>query len=610
MTNRLRIALVIVSLLTAPICGHAQYQLLNPGFESWEGTATNSRPSHWSSFPQADGSWAWAASTAQHYHRNGGRPGSSGSSYLTIYSRSVLGVVANGNMTTGQIHAGSTSASSSSNYNYTHRGSAYSHAFSGTPDSMYVWVSYYASSASSQGSVRAYLHGDSDFRDPNDCTTTSLYRGKAVAQFSRTTTSASTPTWVQQRVPFVYDGTSSVNYVLMSMTTNTTAGGGSANDSLSVDDIEFIYSAWLDSLYVNNVAVANFQRDIFNYTDTLADVAALQAATVSYVTQASDAMATVDILEPDGLTRQFVLQVLAEDSVTSRTYTVTLTCPEPLCDTVSNLAVNVEGTSALVTWTSGTNNQLWEVEYGRRGFAQGQGQSSMSEVPNILLGDLEYNSEYELYIRAYCGESSYSDWSEAVVFVTGEEPDTVCLGVDSVVVSEVGFTHCALVIYSPYLDEDGQNTDSMMFQVVLMHNTDTVADTITSQNVVSFSNLQEGTAYVVYARTLCDSVHQSGWTLATFTTDADTTGIAEVRTSFPAFMLYPNPAQGEVTCSMQVGARSSGVLIIFDDMGRKMLEQRIADSQRIDISGLPKGLYTAVVQSDEGVAVQRLSIVR
>ena len=609
MIKRFRIALVVV-LLLVPVLGRAQYQLLNPGFESWEGTTANARPSYWSSFPQADGSWAWAASTAQHYHRNGGRPGTSGSSYLTIYSRSVLGVVANGNMTTGQIHAGSTSASSSSNYNYTHRGSAYSHAFSGTPDSMYVWVSYYASSASSQGSVRAYLHGDGDFRDPNDCTTTSLYRGKAVAQFSRTTTSASTPTWVQQRVPFVYDGTSSVNYVLMSMTTNTTAGGGSANDSLSVDDIEFIYSAWLDSLYVNNVAVANFQRDIFNYTDTLADVAALQAATVSYVTQASDAMATVDILEPDGLTRQFVLQVLAEDSVTSRTYTVTLTCPEPVCDTVSDLAVNVEGTSALVTWTSGTNNQQWEVEYGLRGFAQGQGQSSMSEVPNILLGDLEYNSEYELYIRAYCGESSYSDWSEAVVFVTGEEPDTVCLGVDSVVVSEVGFTHCALVIYSPYLDEDGQNTDSMMFQVVLMHNTDTVADTITSQNVVSFSNLQEGTAYVVYARTLCDSVHQSGWTLATFTTDADTTGIVEIRTSLPAFMLYPNPASEQIQCTLQETI-SAGVLIIFDAMGCQVLSQPLtAASQNIDIRTLPQGLYTVVVRTDAGSSVQRLSVVR
>lgn len=608
MIKRFRIALVVV-LLLVPFLGRAQYQLLNPGFESWEGTSVNSRPSQWSSFPQADGSWAWAASTAQHYHRNGGRPGTSGSSYLTIYSRSVLGIVANGNMTTGQIHAGSTSASSSSNYNYTHRGSAYCHTFSGTPDSMYVWVSYYAANASSQGSVRAYLHGDSDFRDPNDCTTANLYCGKAVSQFSRTTTSASTPTWVQQRVPFVYDGTSSVNYVLMSMTTNTTAGGGSANDSLSVDDIEFIYSAWLDSLYVNDVAIADFQRDSFNYAYSLPDVAALQSATVSYVAQASDAITAVDVLEPNGQTRQFVLYVLAEDSVTSRTYTVTLTCPEPVCDTVSNLAVNVEGASALVTWASGMNNQQWEVEYGIRGFALGQGQSYVSNVPSILLDNLEYDSEYELYVRAYCGDSSYSDWSEAVAFATGEEPDTVCLGVDSVVVSEVGFTHCTLVIHSPYIDGEGQNADSVTFQVLLIHNADTVADTIVSQTDITFDNLQEGTVYVVYARTLCDSVHHSGWTLSTFTTDADTIGVEYIEANKSSFTLYPNPAREQVQCTLQE-TTSTGVLIIFDNVGRKMLEQRVAGSQRIDISALPEGLYNVIVRSGKGVAVQRLSIVR
>ena len=328
MTHRFFPAIAAFILLSISTSSYAQYQLFNPGFELWEGSSATSQPSHWSSFPQADGTWAWAANTAQHYHSNGGRPGTSGSAYLTIYSRSLLGVVANGNMTTGQIHAGSTSASSSSNYNYTHRGSDYCHAFSGTPDSMYVWVSYYAASASSEGSVRAYLHGDSDFRDPNDCSTADLYRGKAVAQFSRTTTSATSPTWVQQRVPFVYDGTSSVNYVLMSMTTNTTAGGGSANDSLSVDDIEFIYSAWLDSLFVNGNPVANFQRDNFSYDCELPDLDALQSATVSYATQAPDATVTVDTYDPDGLTRQFVLHVLAEDTLTSRTYTVTLTCPQ------------------------------------------------------------------------------------------------------------------------------------------------------------------------------------------------------------------------------------------------------------------------------------------
>lgn len=329
MTHRIIPVAILLTFLLAHTSTQAQYQLLNPGFESWEGTSATACPSHWSSFPQADGSWAWAASTAQHYHRNGGRPGSTGNSYLTIYSRSVLGVVANGNMTTGQIHAGSTSAASASNYNYTHRGSSYCHPFSGTPDSMYVWVSYYAASASSMGSVRAYLHGDSDFRDPNDCSDPTLYSGMAEAQFSRTTSSSTTPTWVQQRVPFTYDGTSSVNYILMSMTTNTTPGGGSAKDSLSVDDIEFIYSAWLDNLSINGTPIEGFQRDNLTYTLSLPDEASLSAATLSYVTQAADATVTIDTLTPDTFTRQFILHILAEDSLTSRTYTLTLTCPTP-----------------------------------------------------------------------------------------------------------------------------------------------------------------------------------------------------------------------------------------------------------------------------------------
>ncbi|MBQ9865033.1 MAG: T9SS type A sorting domain-containing protein [Bacteroidales bacterium] len=610
MTKKLLTVLPLAAMLSASVATMAQYQLSNPGFESWEGTSATSRPSHWSSFPQADGSWAWAASTAQHYHRYGGRPGTAGSSYLTIYSRSVLGIVANGNMTTGQIHVGSTSATNASNYNYTHRGGSYCHTFSGTPDSMYVWVSYYAASASSQGSIRAYLHGNSDFRDPNDCTTPSLYRGRAVAEFGRTTSSTSVPTWVRQQVPFEYNGTSTVNYVLMSMTTNTTPGGGSANDSLSVDDIEFVYSAWLDNITLNGDAIDGFQRDVFDYVVSLDAPADLHSAVLAFTPQANDATVTVDTLTPNVTTLQYVLNVLAEDSLTSRTYTVTLTCPLPTCDTVENIAVNVQGTSALVTWTSGSNNQQWEVEYGSRGFVRGQGQTAVCDYANLLLDNLDYNSDYELCVRAYCGDSAYSDWSCAVAFTTGEEPDTVCRGVDSLVISEVGFTQCTLVIYSPYLDENGQNIDSVLFQVLLMLGDDIVADTIMSQTVIMVDHLQEGTNYVVYARTLCDSAHQSGWTLTTFATDADTVGIEAVGADKVPITIYPNPAQGEVTCTVQSSTASSGVIVFYDNMGRKMLERSIADSQRVDVSSLPMGLYTVVVQTDGGVALQRLSIVR
>lgn len=486
----------------------AQYQLLNPGFESWEGTSATSRPSHWSSFPQADGSWAWAASTAQHYHRNGGRPGTTGSSYLTIYSRSVLGVVANGNMTTGQIHAGSTSASSSSNYNYTHRGSAYCHTFRGTPDSMYVWVSYYASSASSQGSVRAYLHGDSDFRDPNDCGTSGSYRGKAVAQFSRTTSSASTPSWVQHRVPFTYDGTSSVNYVLMSMTTNTTPGGGSANDSLSVDDIEFIYSAWLDNIALNGNPLDGFQRDVFDYAVALASPADLHSATLAFTPQANDATVTVDTLTPNDTTLQYVLNVLAEDTLTTRTYTVTLTCPNPPCGMVEGLAVVVEDTCVVVSWNADLGGQPSDVE------------------------------------------------------------------------------------------------------VLLVRDTDTIADTVTQQQGIIFCGLQRGVDYTVFARMICDPAHQGDWVQTSFSVPNGTEGIAPA-SSHSTFRLFPNPAQGQASCQLPDGAAKDAELTIYDVMGRVVLRQHLtSSSQPISLADLPAGLYTVTLQTGGSKSTQRLSVLR
>ena len=123
-----------------------------------------------------------------------------------------------------------------------------------------------------------------------------------------------------------------------------------------------------------------------------------------------------------------------------------------------------------------------------------------------------------------------------------------------------------------------------------------------SQTDITFDNLQEGTVYVVYARTLCDSVHHSGWTLSTFTTDADTIGIEYIEATKSSFTLYPNPVREQVQCTLQE-TTSTGVLIIFDNVGRKMLEQRIAGSQRVDISALPEGLYNVIVRSGKGVAV-------
>lgn len=321
--------LLLLAATLACAAASAQYQLPNGGFEEWDGNAT-SEPASWNTFSSSDGSLASLASSNHHYRRNGGRPGTDGSFYLTIYTQSIFGIKANGNMTTGRIHAGAMQAASSENYNYTQRSNAnHCQPFTGTPDSMYVWVSYYAASATSQAQVSAILHGDNDFKAPNQEGDASLYCGKAQAAVSRTTTSASSMQWQQLKVPFVYDGTASASYMLVNLTTNITPGGGDANDSLSVDDIEFIYSSWLDSLLVNGQPVDGFSKTVFAYSMAIGDTAALHAAAVTGIPETGDA--TVDIARAyiNDSTATVTVTVTAEDGVSVHTYTITLNATMP-----------------------------------------------------------------------------------------------------------------------------------------------------------------------------------------------------------------------------------------------------------------------------------------
>lgn len=570
--NIILLALLLMGALTA----QAQYQLLNPGFENWESTAVQGKANHWSSFPQSDGTWAWAARTAQHYHRNGGRPGTTGSSYVTVYSRSVMGVVANGNITTGQVHAGSTNASSSDNYNYTHRNS-YAHPFSGTPDSMYVWVSYYAASGTSQGSVRAYVHGDMDFRDPTHCSTPSNYNSYAVALFTRTTTSASTPQWLQQRVPFVHDGTSTANYILMTIATNATPGSGSAGDSLSVDDIEFIYSAWIDSMTLNGNEFVGFQHDVFDYDTTLVSLAELQNAQLDFHTQASDATVTIDTTWLEERSVRYTLHVTAEDTITTRTYTITLTAPAPICHQPSELSANVEGNSAIISWTPGEGNHQWELAYGV---------DSINYItcnqPAMVLNNLEYDNTYSVSIRAICAEDTYTEWSDPIYFTTDAPQVEDCLSPDSIT-TEPDISSCQLE-WTP--------NATTIHQVLVMQNSDTIILDTTSLNHYSCQQLQTNTTYIAKVRALCDTNNVGPWVAATFTTIYCNIPLIDNQ----PLHIYPNPAHESITIHAQ---QPISQIVIYDQSGRQVLSIS-HPGNTIDITSLPLGHYTLRATLQDG----------
>ena len=342
------------------------YQLPNPGFEQWDG-GIESEPTYWNTFSSSDGSYASLASTNHHYRRSGHRPGGSGSYYLTIYTKSIMGVKANGNMTTGRVHAGAMSATSSENYNYTQRSnSEHCQPFTATPDSMYVWVSYYAKSSSSTASLTAIIHGNNDFKSPNDEESSSLYKAIATARTTRTTESSSNMQWHQLRVPFNYTGNSEARYILLNMTTNYLPGEGEKNDSLSIDDIEFIYSAWLTDLQFRGATIRGFRKNIFDYTIHVDDLYALSPSDITYTTEVNDATVEVEVLQLDCDTAaEIEVTVTAEDGATQKHYTIYATTSEYVSlqapeDNVFDIYPNP--TSGMVTVEGNTTITIIDIQ--------------------------------------------------------------------------------------------------------------------------------------------------------------------------------------------------------------------------------------------------------
>lgn len=89
------------------------------------------------------------------------------------------------------------------------------------------------------------------------------------------------------------------------------------------------------------------------------------------------------------------------------------------CQTPGNLFVDdVTTTSVRANWDDVNSSQLFNVEYGVRGFNVGSGNRVSSNIPNKVISGLTTGTEYDFYVRANCGGNVYSNWAGPHSFVT------------------------------------------------------------------------------------------------------------------------------------------------------------------------------------------------
>ncbi|MDC1266415.1 hypothetical protein N8Z75_00415 [Crocinitomicaceae bacterium] len=214
-------------------------QIDNGNMEDWDDVGSSSEePSNWNSFMSATGGLAFFGS--QQVEQSTDVSSSSTGMYSArVFSKSTLGIIANGNLTLGRINMGSSTPSSPDNYNFSSTTDGdFSQALTTMPDSLVFWVKYNANSNSDSARVRAVIHDNYDYRDPTDADSES--HTVAVASLNYLPTNG----WERKVIPFQYVGPSTTPaFILITFTTNNIPGGGSAGDEVFIDDVELIYNS-------------------------------------------------------------------------------------------------------------------------------------------------------------------------------------------------------------------------------------------------------------------------------------------------------------------------------------------------------------------------------
>lgn len=235
---------------------HAQYQLPNAGFEGeWSlnqkvQAYTSDAAAHWNSFLTAQTNsltgiaflFNQVGNSKQSTDVHSGKY-----SMLITSKKNLVESISNGNLTTGRINMGEATAVSEKNYNFSDvADEQYSQTFAGLPDSLVVWVKFLPQNTADSASVHGILHKEYNYKEPHaTAEEQAQYRiGRAYSVITYKGRE-----WQRVMVPYEYDAANLAydgqKYLLLSLTTNKTPGGGSDADSLFVDDVQMVYNSAL-----------------------------------------------------------------------------------------------------------------------------------------------------------------------------------------------------------------------------------------------------------------------------------------------------------------------------------------------------------------------------
>ena len=300
------------------------YQIPNSDFELF--TASNGEPDRWHSFSSVITGWLTYLAKGQQTEKSTDvRPGSTGTTSLRVYARSIIGVVANGTVTTGRLNAGAMSPSSTSNNSFLDmskkdkdvNGYPYYTPLVGRPDKLDLWVKFKQGKPNSghpYATAKAVITDGTYYQLPEDKT----YTNKMAEAITNTIESKGNE-WQHLSIPFNYVNASvEPKAVLVTISTNATPGEGSNNDLLYVDDLSFVYDFGVKKISVKGEELSGFNEATTEYT--YSKVAGITADDIAVETVGHGT-----IVHKEVAGAKATIVVASDDLLQNRVYTLNLT---------------------------------------------------------------------------------------------------------------------------------------------------------------------------------------------------------------------------------------------------------------------------------------------
>lgn len=272
----------------------ASTQIYGSDFEDWHtatasnGTTTSDEPNGWHSFMSCTGAFASVVDKTPHIFISDDVPAETGSTKsVKIVSSSVLGISANGTITTGRMQAGSYTANDPRNCAFLDitktdkdgNGDLFANNMKGTPASISMWYKFKNGKGNTNpASLRAVITDGTYYQDPIPAGTE--YKNVVAVAEDNTNLTATDGEWKYVTIPFDYlsyaGNEAEAKAILVTISTCAEPGGGTTDatdvDELYIDEVTLNYPIEPVGMTIFDTDIKAFSADTYEYDLTVNQV--------------------------------------------------------------------------------------------------------------------------------------------------------------------------------------------------------------------------------------------------------------------------------------------------------------------------------------------------